>query len=200
MLDLKQKHANAFEARFARDQAAGTMRQGQTIMVFTIVTIVFLPLSFIAAFFAINVREFPHDGQGMSLPLGWVAKYMFGIGFAVSIPLIAIALSLDDIADLWRYFHIWMERRRVRRENGGDGDAMAGEGSLDVLKLQQALSMARSGRKSVETEWMRERISMGQRPGTAGTRDRVIERDREKVPTGFRIRASADIERGLAPR
>lgn len=36
LLDLKQKHANAFEARFARDQAAGTQRQGQTIMVFTI--------------------------------------------------------------------------------------------------------------------------------------------------------------------
>ena len=27
LLDLKQKHANAFEARFARDQAAGTARQ-----------------------------------------------------------------------------------------------------------------------------------------------------------------------------
>jgi Mg2+ and Co2+ transporter CorA len=45
LLDLKQKHANAFEARFARDQAAGTARQSQTIMVFTIVTIIFLPLS-----------------------------------------------------------------------------------------------------------------------------------------------------------
>ena len=33
LLDLKQKHANAFEARFARDQAAGTVRQGRTIMV-----------------------------------------------------------------------------------------------------------------------------------------------------------------------
>lgn len=29
LLDLKQKHANAFEARFARDQAAGTARQGK---------------------------------------------------------------------------------------------------------------------------------------------------------------------------
>lgn len=35
LLDLKQKHANAFEARFARDQAAGTVRQGRTIMVFS---------------------------------------------------------------------------------------------------------------------------------------------------------------------
>lgn len=72
LLDLKQKHANAFEARYAREQATGTQRQGQTIMVFTIgeyvlahqratrlltmitVTVIFLPLSFVAAFFAIK--------------------------------------------------------------------------------------------------------------------------------------------------
>lgn len=72
MLDLKQKHANAFEARFARDQAAGTARQSQTIMVFTIVTIVFLPLSFIATFFAINIREFQGPNGNPNLPLGYV--------------------------------------------------------------------------------------------------------------------------------
>ena len=58
LLDLKQKHANAFEARFARDQAAGTTRQSKTIMVFTIVTIVFFPLSFITSIFTINMKEF----------------------------------------------------------------------------------------------------------------------------------------------
>jgi ankyrin repeat protein/Mg2+ and Co2+ transporter CorA len=64
LLDFKQKHANAVEARFAREQATATAeqarltqqqarltaRQGETIMVFTIVTIFFLPMSFIAAF------------------------------------------------------------------------------------------------------------------------------------------------------
>ncbi|KAL8705183.1 MAG: hypothetical protein Q9201_001683 [Fulgogasparrea decipioides] len=69
LLDLKQKHANAFEARFARDQAAFTGRQGQTIMVFTLVTIVFLPMSFIAAMFAIPVRDFPHRDGSPSIPL-----------------------------------------------------------------------------------------------------------------------------------
>lgn len=99
LLDLKQKHANAFEARFARDQAAGTARQGKTIMMFTIVTIVFLPLSFIASFFAINVAEFPHDGQSgnTNMPLSYVSRYIFGIGFSISIPLILLALSVDDI-------------------------------------------------------------------------------------------------------
>ena len=59
VLDLKQKHANAVEARFQRIQVQESARQGQTIMVFTIVTIVFLPLSFLASFFALNIIEFP---------------------------------------------------------------------------------------------------------------------------------------------
>ncbi|KAJ4302959.1 hypothetical protein N0V90_001850 [Kalmusia sp. IMI 367209] len=117
LLDLKQKHANAFEARFARDQAAGTARQSQTIMVFTIVTIIFLPLSFIAAIFTINVREFPHlpGGDQPSLPLKYVSKFMFGVGFAISIPLIFIALSLDAIGDYIREIkRRWAERGNTR--------------------------------------------------------------------------------------
>ncbi|KAJ9602585.1 hypothetical protein H2200_012778 [Cladophialophora chaetospira] len=103
VLDLKQKHANAIEARFARDQAESTARQGQAIVVFTIVTIVFLPLSFMAAFFTLNVVEF-HGDRG--LRLSWVSQYLFGIGFAVSIPLIAVALSINDIRG-------WIWRRRT---------------------------------------------------------------------------------------
>ncbi|KKK18050.1 hypothetical protein ARAM_000740 [Aspergillus rambellii] len=73
LLDLKQKHANALEARFARDQAAGTTRQGKILMVFTIVTIVFLPLSFISSIFTINLPQF--DGtlnlaMSPNIPLG----------------------------------------------------------------------------------------------------------------------------------
>jgi ankyrin repeat protein/Mg2+ and Co2+ transporter CorA len=119
LLDLKQKHANAFEARFARDQAAGTARQSQTIMVFTIVTIIFLPLSFIAAMFTINIQEFPHQpgSDEPSLPLSYVSKYMFGIGFAISIPFIAIALSFDAIGDFFREVKRgWRDSRGARKQ------------------------------------------------------------------------------------
>jgi hypothetical protein len=108
LLDLKQKHANAFEARFARDQAALTARQGQTIMVFTIVTIIFLPMSFIAAFFAINIQEFPKQDGQQSLPIGYVSKYMFGIGFGISIPLVFLALAVDDVFGLMRRGIAWI--------------------------------------------------------------------------------------------
>ena len=140
LLDLKQKHANAFEARFARDQAAFTGRQGQTIMVFTIVTIVFLPMSFIAAFFAIPIQNFPHENGSLSIPFSYVSKIMFGVGFAVSIPLIAVAFALDNLGIMikrtLRSLLAWItnltkpvtQRRRHPQPSCLDGD---GEAKLD---------------------------------------------------------------------
>ncbi|KAI1425207.1 hypothetical protein F5Y12DRAFT_784860 [Xylaria sp. FL1777] len=96
LLDLKQKHSNALEARFAGDQAVIAAKQGQTIMVFTIVTIIFLPLSFIASFFAINFVEWQ---EGLQLSIPYVSKYLFGIGFAISIPLVALAFTVQEISN-----------------------------------------------------------------------------------------------------
>jgi Mg2+ and Co2+ transporter CorA len=191
MLDLKQKHANAFEARFARDQATSTARQSQTIMVFTIVTIMFLPMSFIAAFFTINIQEFPRVGGGNNLPLSYVSKYMFGIGLSISIPMIFIAFYLDDIGELikkWRNgIKKWKRKKKEKHEYDDEGT----DGStIEVLRLEEVLSGARSARKSVETDWVRERRSMSVRPATA------VSARREKS-TGFRMRMSNDIERGL---
>lgn len=118
LLDLKQKHSNALEARFARDQAVIAAKQGQTVMVFTIVTIIFLPMSFVAAFFAINVEEL----QG-TLTIPYVSKYLFGIGLGISIPLIAMAFTVTDIFDaLSGTSHAlrgWIARRRTQKIQQG---------------------------------------------------------------------------------
>lgn len=216
MLDLKQKHANAFEARFARDQAAGTARQSQTIMVFTIVTIVFLPLSFIASFFAINVSDFPRNGANGGLPLGYVSRYMFGIGFAVSIPLIVIALVLDDVGKIVKVGRRWIAQRwRGRRGSGGGGrgTVRASEVSedlkaLELFRIEQALSAARSVRMSAETEWANPHIpglGMGMGAGRArlsreaarGQQREVLRAPPQRRETGFRMRPSQDVERGV---
>lgn len=144
LLDLKQKHANAFEARFARDQAAGTTRQGKTIMVFTIVTIIFLPLSFITSIFTINIKEFG------ALNLSYVAKYTFGIGFAISIPLILLALSVDDIGDVcqeaMRHIRRWMSHRQKQKAECDD--------QLDeaTIKMEKIIGMSKS-RRSMDTRY-----------------------------------------------
>ncbi|QRD91476.1 ankyrin [Aspergillus flavus] len=153
LLDLKQKHANAFEARFARDQAAGTTRQGKIMMVFTIVTTVFLPLSFIATFFTMNLEEFPHNADGSEqLPLSYVAEYTFGIGVAISIPLILLALTVDDIGDgcqeAFRRARRWMFHRKKKPR----GRSMIEEPRpRTALGLDNVLSGTKS-RRSVDTE------------------------------------------------
>ncbi|EHK48852.1 putative ankyrin repeat protein, partial [Trichoderma atroviride IMI 206040] len=65
LVDLKQKQSNMIDTRTTRLQAEESHKmalesekQSRTLMVFTFVTIFFLPLSFIAAFFAIPVEEF----------------------------------------------------------------------------------------------------------------------------------------------
>ncbi|KAI3326879.1 hypothetical protein HD806DRAFT_374406 [Xylariaceae sp. AK1471] len=99
LLDLKQKHSNALEARFAGDQAVIAAKQGQTIMVFTIVTIIFLPLSFIASFFAINFTEWSEtETAPPRLTIPYVSRYLFGIGLAISVPLVALAFTVQDIS------------------------------------------------------------------------------------------------------
>ncbi|KAL1979537.1 hypothetical protein VTN96DRAFT_5584 [Rasamsonia emersonii] len=180
LLDLKQKHANAFEARFARDQAAGTTRQSRTIMVFTIVTVIFLPLSFIASFFAINVQEFPHADGNPNLPLSYVLKYIFGIGFAISIPLIMLALSVDDIRygsrKAYRRLRGWIlwDRRR-RPSTAGRSDITS-----RAFEIRTILSAARS-RRSVVSEFSGSLLpvatrgtarSQSHRPMTNGTAER----------------------------
>ena len=76
LLELKTRQANAWEARFAREGGEETARQGTTILVFTVVTIIFLPLSFMASFMALNIKQFPKDpSQGSSGSTLWELSY-----------------------------------------------------------------------------------------------------------------------------
>ena len=112
LLDLKQKHANAM-------QATETQRQGKTLMVFTIVTVVFLPLSFLAAFFAINVTELPHDAQGhIRMSIAYVSKYIFGIGAAIALMCVGMAWYAEkvDIQRMNVQRWVW---RQARALSGG---------------------------------------------------------------------------------
>lgn len=155
LLDLKQKHANAFEARFARDQAAGTTRQGKIIMVFTIVTVVFLPLSFITSIFSIDIAQFPRAGPDSDkISINYVAKYTFGIGFGISIPLILLALVVDDIGLMVsltiRQVARWICGRR-RNQSGRSHEAMMAVGP-GMMPMDRILSATRS-RKSFESQF-----------------------------------------------
>ncbi|RYO80935.1 hypothetical protein DL766_007498 [Monosporascus sp. MC13-8B] len=163
LLDLKQKQANFSEAIYARRQAEETTqqtrlaadnsevtanqlkimtkqaeetgRQSQTLTVFTVVTITFLPSSFMAAVFAIGLDAFPLDDNG-KLPLGYFLRYLFAVSCAVTIPLIFIAFNLPRIAAWWsrvkrRTGRIWSEDPGILWTGAiGPVAALAVEGSV----------------------------------------------------------------------
>ncbi|KAM7211871.1 magnesium transport protein cora [Rhypophila decipiens] len=89
LLTLKQQQAGVIEAREAVKQAQLTLKQGQSIMIFTIVTIIFLPLSFCVGFFGMNANEL-NDGR---LLLTTEIKYMLPISAGIILVSFLFAFS-----------------------------------------------------------------------------------------------------------
>lgn len=115
LLTLKQQQAGVIEAREAVKQAQLTLKQGQSIMIFTIVTIIFLPLSFCVGFFGMNSTEF-NDGH---LNLVTEIKYMVPISagiilisflFAFSQTVLSnslVMLARSSVSFVWNTMVTW---------------------------------------------------------------------------------------------
>jgi hypothetical protein len=107
-------------------------------------------MSFIAAFFAINIEEFPRSSpNAQTLPLNYVAKYMFGIGLAISVPLIVIALTVDDVGYFSRKAKAAFSRLFFRR--GVDDEAERERAALeekvkDMLDAPRVSNIEKIGR------------------------------------------------------
>jgi hypothetical protein len=89
LLDMKQQQSGIIEAKAAIRRADESVLQGRSIVVFTVVTIFFLPLSFFATLFGMNAQEF-NEGY---MPLSTQLIYMFSISSVVIILSLAIAFS-----------------------------------------------------------------------------------------------------------
>lgn len=90
LLTLKQQQASIVEAKAALRRADESVKQGRAIMAFTLVTIFFLPLGFIATFFGMNNREI-NNSDWMSL--NEQIRYMFVVTVAVVIVIVVGAFS-----------------------------------------------------------------------------------------------------------
>ncbi|KAL5002927.1 hypothetical protein BDV10DRAFT_87244 [Aspergillus recurvatus] len=140
LLDLKQKHANVQEARSSRRQADDTAKQGDTLLVFTLVTIIFLPLSFMAAFFAIDIVEFPKQPDG--LHLDFVSSIMFSVSAAIVLPLVIMAFNVNKVSAVWSRLAKWIVEGTLYTTSYMDFT----EDRVDGEKKQEALgSRAVSG-------------------------------------------------------
>ncbi|CAG8075584.1 unnamed protein product [Penicillium salamii] len=91
LLDLKQKQANVDEAKMARWQAEVTQTQSRAVMVFTIFSVVFLPLSFFTSLFGINAREW--SGEPTNPTLGTMLEIAAPSSFAIIFLSLLLAFS-----------------------------------------------------------------------------------------------------------
>ncbi|KAK5657426.1 hypothetical protein OQA88_2998 [Cercophora sp. LCS_1] len=84
LLEFKQQQSSAWEMRYSMKLARQGQRQNSVrlnhsrpiMLVFTIVTIVFLPLSFMTSFLALGVDEFPKIDGETSWPLSRLCAYL----------------------------------------------------------------------------------------------------------------------------
>ncbi|TGJ78241.1 hypothetical protein E0Z10_g10521 [Xylaria hypoxylon] len=77
LLSMKQQQASVFQAWQAMKQSNETIKQGRSIMAFTLVTIVFLPLSFLSSVFGMNNPEFGNDNWSISRQIIYIWLYDF---------------------------------------------------------------------------------------------------------------------------
>ncbi|RYP77399.1 hypothetical protein DL771_001194 [Monosporascus sp. 5C6A] len=159
LLDFKQQQANALETRFSRRLAEQGQKQNSIMLVFTIVTIVFLPLSFFASFFALNVREFPKNSSGATdWPLRLVAGYLFGISIAVF--LIVIVVIVFPLKPTVRKTKTIIRKRQRRRlENPlphggevGDSESEESDSSDDGAGSSTSSGRSITAQRSIDEE------------------------------------------------
>lgn len=87
-MDLKQKQANLSESRMSRFKAEASASHSRIMLLFTIVTIIFLPLSFLASWFGMNIED-PKAGD---LKLYQIAAIIFPI----SLVIVALSLAFNE--------------------------------------------------------------------------------------------------------
>ncbi|XMA07793.1 hypothetical protein WAI453_000584 [Rhynchosporium graminicola] len=93
LLGLKQQQASIIEAKYALKRADESVTQGRSIMLFTIVTIVFLPLSFMSSVFGMNAKDFADKDGNPNMSLSHIFKLLFPISLGVIIISLTLAFG-----------------------------------------------------------------------------------------------------------
>ncbi|KAI1653377.1 hypothetical protein F4813DRAFT_374522 [Daldinia decipiens] len=99
-LGFKQQHASVIQAWVALHQSDETIKQGRSVMMFTLVTIIFLPLSFMSSVFGMNNIEITSETWSIHREF----LYMFTISAAVIILSLLLAFGGWICAGL---FYLW---------------------------------------------------------------------------------------------
>ncbi|KAF5873561.1 uncharacterized protein Bfra_005024 [Botrytis fragariae] len=92
LLTLKQQQASIIEATASLDRADESVHQGRSIMIFTVITIIFLPLSFMSSIFGMNAVEFTGSSNSV-MGIREQFEFMFPISIALTLFFLYLALK-----------------------------------------------------------------------------------------------------------
>ncbi|KAH8664464.1 hypothetical protein BX600DRAFT_464497 [Xylariales sp. PMI_506] len=105
LLDLKQKQANINEAESSSEEAKNSARQNKAVLVFTVVTIIFTPLSFVTSLYALDYFQPPEGSRHVTT--GWNQNDLgkgLGLAEAITIAVICIIVAGAVLLEGWRPF------------------------------------------------------------------------------------------------
>ncbi|KAH6712755.1 hypothetical protein BKA61DRAFT_484150 [Leptodontidium sp. MPI-SDFR-AT-0119] len=94
LLSLKQQQASIIEAKYALKRADESVTQGRSIMLFTIVTIIFLPLSFMSSVFGMNTKDLADANGNPTMSLKHIFKLLCEL---ISPSLLILSLNLATL-------------------------------------------------------------------------------------------------------
>ena len=165
LLDMKQKQANVVEAHLAREQTEVATDQSRSVMIFTIFTIIFLPLSFFASVFGINAREWSGDGNNY-LPLHQIFTYMGAISLAVIFIALLVAFSRHARRAVQKAWHtvakpvlvVWRQKLLPHTQGNIEGDESNGLSPSNLHRLLRNYDLEKAHLS--EQDYSRKRSSM----------------------------------------
>ncbi|ORY70921.1 uncharacterized protein BCR38DRAFT_415455 [Pseudomassariella vexata] len=107
LMQLKQQQASVIQAWQSVKQSDAAMSQGRAIMIFTVFTIIFLPLSFMSSVWGMNNAQWTQS----TMDLWFQVQLMIGIAAAVLVVTLPIAFSSlirEILFALWQIFFNWV--------------------------------------------------------------------------------------------
>ncbi|KAK4223582.1 hypothetical protein QBC38DRAFT_45786 [Podospora fimiseda] len=132
LVQIKQAQSALHESRVATVEAERAHRLNNYIMLFTVVTVVFTPLSFMTSIFALAVDQFPHNDDGEPRYIAsWIAKRL-------------ITGELTSLSVILAGFLLLRSGRKKRRQK----ELVEMEPEPKVLNVRQLKDSARDEKKA----------------------------------------------------
>ncbi|KAK0613539.1 hypothetical protein B0T14DRAFT_499008 [Immersiella caudata] len=190
LLSLKQQQASVVQAWESVNQAEEAVRQGRAIMMFTIITIIFLPLSFMSSIFGMNNIDL--EGPGNTWTLRGQLEIMFPIAIGITVASLFFAFFAYLRAFIWSgytylitllvvksgLYYLWLEY-------GGKNLRSATLMRSTAEKVHQLKEDVRKARRQNRSRKANEAKASGDSGGSLGGEDGVGEVQTEPSDNGL---------------